>query len=502
MAFGVTPQGFSLKRLEDIKTEMEQDLQAELGTNINLLPEEVLGQLVGIISEREALLWELAEAIYDSQYPDTSEGVPLDNVSSITGAIRKTPTKSQIIGQLLFGTLGTIIPTGSIVSVTGAPSSRFETLSNVTLVVGVDEIQDIGFDDDPDSGDFKIAFGGQTTGAIAWNATASAVQSALEALSTIGSGNVSVSGSISLATGLTVTFLNSGPTGLGKRDVDTLSVVDNNLLKVATPVNTTVTETTKGVPQGEVNMEAEDTGATDAPTGTLTVIESPIAGWDSTANPEDAILGQDVEEDAEFRLRRKEQVAEAGAATINAIVSDLLALDDVIAVVVFQNNTAVVDPDGRPPHSLDIVVQGGDEDEVAEQIFDSVAGGITMIGDITKIVIDSQSFSQTVKFSRPTEVEIYVEVDLSIDADEFPVDGAAQVEQAILEYGNALGIGEDVVVFGSSPSLSCAFSSIPGITDYVVRVGKAASPTTDDNVEMEPRELADFDSARITVTVP
>lgn len=48
---------------------------------------------------------------------------------------------------------------------------------------------------DATGGNFTLTYGGQTTGNIAWNAAASAVQTALAALSTIGSGNVSVTGS-------------------------------------------------------------------------------------------------------------------------------------------------------------------------------------------------------------------------------------------------------------------------------------------------------------------
>ena len=48
---------------------------------------------------------------------------------------------------------------------------------------------------DATGGTFTLTHGGQTTTAIAENAAASAVQTALEALSTIGAGNVAVTGS-------------------------------------------------------------------------------------------------------------------------------------------------------------------------------------------------------------------------------------------------------------------------------------------------------------------
>ena len=47
----------------------------------------------------------------------------------------------------------------------------------------------------PTGGTFTLSFAGQTTTGIAYNAAASAVQSALEALSTVGSGNATVTGS-------------------------------------------------------------------------------------------------------------------------------------------------------------------------------------------------------------------------------------------------------------------------------------------------------------------
>lgn len=57
-------------------------------------------------------------------------------------------------------------------------------------LVGNNEVQTITID--ATGGTFTTTFGGQTTSAVAYNARASALQTALEALSTIGSGNVSV----------------------------------------------------------------------------------------------------------------------------------------------------------------------------------------------------------------------------------------------------------------------------------------------------------------------
>ena len=70
--------------------------------------------------------------------------------------------------------------------------------SNTVLVNSTgykaDAVQQVQLTGSPSGGTFTLTFGGQTTAAIAYNAAASTVQSALQALSSIGSNNVLVSG--------------------------------------------------------------------------------------------------------------------------------------------------------------------------------------------------------------------------------------------------------------------------------------------------------------------
>ena len=71
------------------------------------------------------------------------------------------------------------------------------TPDNYSAVVGVTdprETQTITITGTPTGGTFTLTFGGQTTAAIAYNASAATVETALEALSSIGSGNVSCTG--------------------------------------------------------------------------------------------------------------------------------------------------------------------------------------------------------------------------------------------------------------------------------------------------------------------
>lgn len=112
---------------------------------------------------------------------------------------------------------------------------------------GTSEVQTITFGGTPDGGTFKLAFDGQTTAAISWSATNNTlrdnVDTALEALTNIGTGGVTTAvGTMTAGVGtLTVTFAGN----LTKQAVNTISVADNSLTGTAPTL--AVAETTPGV---------------------------------------------------------------------------------------------------------------------------------------------------------------------------------------------------------------------------------------------------------------
>lgn len=104
---------------------------------------------------------------------------------------------------------------------------------------GVNEVQTVTITGGPTGGTFTLSFNGQATGAIAFNASAAAVQAALRALSRVGPDGVAVAGNAGGP--YTVTFQGRH----GRKDVPLLGK-DNTLLTGGTSPNVTVTETTKG----------------------------------------------------------------------------------------------------------------------------------------------------------------------------------------------------------------------------------------------------------------
>jgi uncharacterized phage protein gp47/JayE len=388
MSFGVTSAGFSAKRLSDIKAELEAAYRSAFGAAINLSPQSVFGQQIGIHAEREALIWELAEAVYNSRYPDTAEGASLDGVAAIVNVTRLPATKSHV-EITVSGDDGTVVPVGFVASVSGNPAARFATTESGTI-----------------SG-----------------------------------------GHVHLA------------------------------------------------------AEAESTGPVLAPSGTLTVIETPVSGASTVTNALDADPGRDTETDAQLRIRRLVSLNRPGTATASGIRNAILEVEDVVQVNVIENDSGVQDGDGRPAHSFEAVVSGGDDAAIAAAILSAKPAGIQTYGTEEEDVEDSQGISHTVRFSRPTEVPVYLRITVTPNEDPlegatYPANGDDAVEEAVMEFSEAnYVLGHDVVL----SQFYTPINTVPGIIGITVEVSLNGSAWQSTNLSITSNELAVFDTSRVTV---
>lgn len=132
--------------------------------------------------------------------------VRYDSSGHWTGANATSLAESKAKGVMLEvkAGVGTVCGDGCLISLGSALDSMnpgdkvFLSATDKTLadaVVGANETQTITITGSPTGGTFTLTYAGQTTSAIAYNANAATIQAALEALSTIGAGNVNVTGS-------------------------------------------------------------------------------------------------------------------------------------------------------------------------------------------------------------------------------------------------------------------------------------------------------------------
>ncbi len=455
MAFGLSSLGFNKKQITDLKTELEQAFRTAFGAGIKTTPDTQFGKLIGIISDRYDEVWALAEAVYNAQYPNSASGISLARIGEITGIIPNAATKSTVVAYLA-GTDTTLIPQGSLVATQDA-GDQFQTLADVTL----------------SGSNFTVAGITRSGSTVSANAVAH---------------GRSV-GDWIFVNGADQTEYN------GLHQITVVVDVDNFEYQISTTPTTPATGTMNADPATAGSVEAVNTGPVQALAGTLNQIVTPVSGWTRVENDLDATKGANAETDTAFRARRIVALLGSGSATLNAIRGSLFTLTGVTAVSVFENVSDVVDSGGRPPHSFEALVSGGVDQEILDNLFDKKSAGIETYGSTSGTVVDSEGNNHTIRFSRPTSVNIWLELDLTVDAN-YPADGDTQVETRVLAFGDALAIGEDVVVF---PALVGSFADVPGITDVVVRIGTAASPALDNNIIIGQTQIADFDSSRIII---
>ena len=388
MAFGLTSAGYIAKRQTDITTEFQDAIKGEFGDQVDLDPRRPIGQLIGVISERLAILWALSEAVYYSKYPRTAQDASLDNAVSITGLTRLSATFSMGVITIT-GIAGTLVPAGFQVSITGDTDAAFVTISSATIEIG---------------------------------------------------GTV------------------------------------------------------------DVEIRAVTAGALVALAGTITVISNPLTGVTSVTNAADIEVGSDRETDAELRLRQQEFLQAPGTSSVEGIRAAISLVENVRQVLVIENDTNA-EVDGRPAKSFEAFVDGGDDQTIADTIWEAKPAGIQAFGTESNTVVDSQGISHLVQFSRPVQVDITVTVTITANTDPleddlYPADGDDLVLAAVLEYGNSLTIGRDVFL----SKMFTGINAVPGVIGVVITASRDADPAVSDVVVIDPNEVANFDSGNITIT--
>ncbi len=162
---------------------------------------------------------------------------------------------------------------------------------------------------------------------------------------------------------------------------------------------------------------------------TITTIVNPgiPEGITNVSNPAAFEGGRARETDEDYRDRYYKSVDYAGGVNADAIRGEILQnVEGVYAVIVYENDTDEEDSDGLPAHSIEAVVYGGLDGDIAKQIFRRKAAGIQTHGGKSVSVLSDSGATYTIKFSRPTLVDVWVKItDLVTDEDKFPTNGKA-----------------------------------------------------------------------------
>jgi hypothetical protein len=185
--------------------------------------------------------------------------------------------------------------------------------------------------------------------------------------------------------------------------------------------------------------------------------------------------------------------------TIGAVAS----VPGVLRHAAFENDTPVADAHGLPPHSIALVVDGGDAARIAQAIAAKKTPGTGTHGTTTVVVTDIYGIAHLIRFFRPTLVPLSVAVQMRALPGYTTAIGQA-VRQAIADYINAVAIGGGASASVEWADAISAANGVPGngtfkITGLTLR-GPAGNGAPDVALAFNEAAAAMPDDVTLTVT--
>lgn len=159
-----------------------------------------------------------------------------------------------------------------------------------------------------------------------------------------------------------------------------------------------------------LNFRAADLGAITALPNTINVMETVIAGVTGVNNSAtNYITGNQGESSSAFRTRRNQSMAIPSQGFDESIESQMNTLDTVTQVKVYDNRTNV-ETNGIPAHTVWVIVEGGQPDEIGRVIYNNIPPGIPMKGSQSVQIAKQDGDIATVYYDIPSAVPLYIQM--------------------------------------------------------------------------------------------
>ena len=481
---GVTDSGFVPKRLDEIHSDIHASLKEGWGVDTTLDPQSLVGVIVTSFSDKIAELWELAQDVYFARNPMSASGINLDNAMQDGGVTRLRKART-VYSLRCEGADGTSIPYGTLVKSTTQPSKQLQCSKMQTI--SKDNFRKVVITCKAEAGTYTLTLNDDV---YSYEATESDTEETiLEALA------IEIGG----------TELVCGVSFNAETERYELAIEDINGYSdhsIVLPTNMSVTSCVCNL-----LFETLDYGEIVIPNGCITEIVTLLDGWYSVTNDKEPVLGRLDETDAEARQTYIKRIALRSENMLSSILSAIY--NDVQGVEYatgYENDTNVTDDAGRPPHSIEIIVQGGSDGDVANKILEKKVVGISTYGNQKVEIVDRYKNTHLISFNRPSKLYVWLHVDLSVlSGSTLPQNYADIVSEAIVADAESISsIGKDCVLQRFLASIYSSLSGV-GYIDIKAFVSEDLSSTPDtyslDTIITTARQIPDFDVSRIEVTL-
>ena len=231
-------------------------------------------------------------------------------------------------------------------------------------------------------------------------------------------------------------------------------IITNGIVKDTPGNNWALPPSVTFPPTGEITVTAtcQTPGAVTAPPGDISRIATVTQGWQTAVNPIAATPGAPVELDPELRERQSKSTALPAQTVLDGILGAVLQLPGVVAGKSYENDTdtdytVTVPPvgvDPLPPHSIALVIQGGDSVQVCQTILLKKTPGCFTYGNTRETVPDIYGLPHDIGYFIPTQVPIGVAISLKAKTG-YSTLVAEAIQNTMAAFIKALGSGEDVI---------------------------------------------------------
>lgn len=206
-----------------------------------------------------------------------------------------------------------------------------------------------------------------------------------------------------------------------------------------------------------INLEINDKTSN---ANTITQIVTNINGVERVTNEAPSTMAIMRETDAQLFNRCLYFGSTATNASFRSILANVAQVQGVSRIAGAENvlDTAqTIQGVELTPHSICIVVDGGENEAIAKAIQESKATGCDMVGTTEQILyIDKQKY--TYKFYRPTQIALQAQVTVSKTGALIPVNFETTIKNSLADFINSLDIAKTI----TQPLLSNALIKAVG----------------------------------------
>lgn len=230
------------------------------------------------------------------------------------------------------------------------------------------------------------------------------------------------------------------------------------------------------------DFRSEQLGSFNLAKNTTLTIETVTLGLTNAVTFENAEVGVEEETDTQLRERFLFSRTKNAQNSAEAITAKIAALPDVKQVRVLENNTAQRDALGVEPHSIDVIVYGGNDEEIANVIYQNKGAGVGLQGN-TLANLKKDGEMRPIRFDKVSLVDIQVSM-RCVRYEDFTEIDKDQIKKLL---------ANQVFKIGQTVSLSRLYSPINQVGGFWVKelkIARKGQQLKAENVALQPRDLA------------